>query len=132
FVKLMNETAEEIGLTDFKFVNSTGLDNESLGDNFPEGTKKDDTNLMSAKATALLAYQLISKHPEALDIASMTTAEFDGQEIRNWNWMLPHDATFLKPHYYEGIDGLKTGNTNSAGFNFTGTANRNGKRLITV
>jgi len=38
FVKLMNETGEKMGLPDFKFVNSTGLDNESLGGRHPEGT----------------------------------------------------------------------------------------------
>lgn len=37
FVKLMNEKGEELGLQEYKFVNSTGLDNESLGDNYPEG-----------------------------------------------------------------------------------------------
>lgn len=132
FVKLMNEKGEELGLPQFKFVNSTGLENESLGENRPAGTNLEDTNLLSAKSAALLAYHLINEYPEALDISSVTTTEFDGQEIRNWNWMLPHDATFLKQHYYEGIDGLKTGNTSLAGYNFTGTANRNGKRLITV
>lgn len=33
---------------------------------------------------------------------------------------------------YEGIDGLKTGTTELAGHSFTGTAERNGMRLITV
>src|SRR5699024_12274039 len=50
----------------------------------------------------------------------------------NWNWMLPHDASYLKPYFYEGVDGLKTGYTDTAGFSFTGIAVRNGKRLITV
>src|SRR5699024_8243231 len=57
---------------------------------------------------------------------------FDGQEIRNWNWMLKHDASFLKSYYYEGLDGLKTGNTDLAGYTFTGTAERDSRRLITV
>src|SRR5699024_5830282 len=62
----------------------------------------------------------------------MTEVTFDDKTITNWNWMLPHDATYLKPFYYEGVDGLKTGYTELAGNNFTGTVNRNGKRLITV
>jgi serine-type D-Ala-D-Ala carboxypeptidase (penicillin-binding protein 5/6) len=33
---------------------------------------------------------------------------------------------------YEGVDGLKTGSTSKAGSNFTGTAERNGMRVITV
>ncbi|GAB3808107.1 serine hydrolase [Virgibacillus kimchii] len=132
FVKLMNEKGEEMGLPEFKFVNSSGLNNESLGDNYPEGTEPNDTNLLSAESSALLAYHLIKDYPESLDISSVPETEFDGQEIRNWNYMLEHDASYLEPFYYEGVDGLKTGYTDLAGYSFTGTAERNGERYITV
>jgi len=132
FVKLMNQKAEEMGLTDYEFVNSSGLDNESLDGNHPEGTKADDTNLLSARSTALLAYYLVKDFPEALEISSIPETKFDEQEVRNWNWMLDHDASFLKQFYYEGVDGLKTGYTELAGNNFTGTAIRDGQRFITV
>lgn len=132
FVKLMNQKAEELGLPDYKFVNSTGLDNASLNGRHPEGTKADDTNLMSARSAALLAYHLINDFPEALEISSTSKTEFDGHEIINWNWMLPHDAQYLKQFHYEGVDGIKTGHTELAGYTFTSTAQRDGKRLITV
>lgn len=132
FVKLMNQKAEELKLPDYKFVNSTGLDNDSLGGKHPEGTKANDTNLLSAKSAAILAYHLVNDYPEVLEISSIPETKFDGQEIRNWNWMLKHDATFLKPYYYEGVDGLKTGNTDLAGFTFTSTATKDDRRLITV
>jgi D-alanyl-D-alanine carboxypeptidase (penicillin-binding protein 5/6) len=132
FVKMMNEKGEEMGLPDFKFVNSSGLDNESLGDNYPEGTEPNDTNLLSAESSALLAYHLVKDYPESLEISSVPETEFDGQDIRNWNYMLAHDAEYLEPFFYEGVDGLKTGFTELAGYSFTGTAERNGERLITV
>ena len=132
FVKLMNQKAEEMNLPDFKFVNSTGLDNESLDGNHPEGTKADDTNLLSARSAALLAYHLVSDYPEVLDISSIPETKFDDQTIKNWNWMLPHDATYLKQYYYEGVDGLKTGHTDLAGYTFTSTATQKDRRLITV
>ncbi|MGM8212879.1 D-alanyl-D-alanine carboxypeptidase family protein [Virgibacillus sp. W0430] len=132
FVKMMNAKAEEMGLPAAKFVNSTGLDNKSLGEHYPEGTNPDDTNLLSAKSAALLGYHLVTDYPESLDISSIPEIEFDEQMIRNWNWMLPHQATFLKPYVYEGVDGLKTGFTEKAGYCFTGTAERNGNRLISV
>src|SRR5699024_10214557 len=47
FVKMMNDKAEEMGLPDYKFVNASGLDNESLGDNYPEGTDPDASNMLS-------------------------------------------------------------------------------------
>lgn len=132
FVKLMNEKGEEMDLPDFRFVNSTGLENNSLGENYPEGTDPEGINLLSARSSAILAYYLIHDHPEALEISSIPEIEFDNQMITNWNWMLPHEGDNFKQYYYEGIDGLKTGNTDLAGFCFTGTAERNGNRLITV
>lgn len=132
FVKLMNQKAEEMGLPEYKFVNATGLDNESLDGDHPEGTKADDLNLLSAKSAALLAYHLVEDYPEVLEVSSIPETKFDGQTIRNWNWMLKHNATFLKPYYYEGVDGLKTGHTDLAGFTFTSTAMQDDRRLITV
>lgn len=132
FVKLMNDKAEEMGLPEYKFVNASGLDNESLGDNYPKGTDPDAMNLMSARSAALLAYNLVNDYPEALEVSNIPETEFDGQDIRNWNYMLPHEASFLKQYAYEGVDGLKTGFTDLAGFCFTGTASRDGNRLISV
>ncbi|RYG73410.1 D-alanyl-D-alanine carboxypeptidase [Lentibacillus lipolyticus] len=135
FVKMMNAKAKEMGLPDYKFVNSTGLANSSLGENVPEGTDPNANNLLSARSAALLAYNLITDYPAALDISKVPSAEFDGQTIRNYNWMLPHnpkEASSLQQFHYEGIDGLKTGYTDLAKYCFTGTAKRDGKRYISV
>lgn len=134
FVKLMNQKAEEIGLpeSEYKFVNTTGLENSSLGENYPEGTDPDATNLLSARSSALLAYHLINDYPESLEISKIPQTEFDGHTIVNWNRMLPHEGDNFKQYFYKGIDGLKTGHTDLAGYSFTGTAERDGNRLITV
>lgn len=132
FVKLMNAKGEEMGLPDYEFVNTTGLENTSLGDNYPEGTDPDGTNLLSSRSAALLAYHLVNDFPESLEISSIPEIAFDDQTITNWNWMLPHDTTYLKQFHYEGVDGLKTGFTELAGYCFTGTAEVDGKRLIAV
>ena len=42
------------------------------------------------------------------------------------------DITNFKKYAYIGMDGLKTGHTDVAGYCFTGTAIRNGMRLISV
>ncbi|WP_068675928.1 D-alanyl-D-alanine carboxypeptidase family protein [Oceanobacillus sp. Castelsardo] len=131
FVKLMNKKAEDMGL-ESKFVNSSGLDNKDLGGNHPEGTSVEDLNLLTARSTAKLAYNLIKDFPEVLETSSIPQTTFDGQVIDNWNRMLPHEGVNFKQFYYEGVDGLKTGYTKSGGYNFTGTAVRNGKRLISV
>ncbi|WP_404450756.1 D-alanyl-D-alanine carboxypeptidase [Virgibacillus necropolis] len=133
FVKMMNKKAEEMGLPDYKFVNSTGLPNSLLGENVPEGTDPNANNLLSARSAALLAYNLINDHPEALSVSSQISLDFEGyKNVENLNWMLPHKATFLQQFNYKGVDGLKTGHTDIAGYCFTGTAERNGQRLISV
>lgn len=132
FVEMMRQKAEEMGLPDYKFVNTTGLSNSDLGENYPEGTQPDADNLLSARSAALLAYNLINDYPEALDYSSQTTIQFEEKEIENWNWMLPGMPGHLSQFGYEGLDGLKTGWTDMAGFCFTGTAERNGQRLISV
>lgn len=135
FVKLMNKKAEELGLPNYDFVNSTGLSNSMLGDNYPEGTTPDGDNMLSAESVALLAYSLLRDHPEVLEISSIPQLDFYGEKLDNWNWMLKHDpkdSPYLADFYYEGMDGLKTGTTPAAGYCFTGTAERDGKRLISV
>ncbi|WP_418909860.1 D-alanyl-D-alanine carboxypeptidase family protein [Bacillus pinisoli] len=132
FVKMMNEKAAELGLENYKFVNSTGLNNQDLYGNHPDGTGAEEENLMSAKDTAKLAFHLLNDYPEVLDTASIPKSVFrdgtdDRTEMPNWNWMLP-TLSFA----YEGVDGLKTGTTDLAGYCFTGTAEKNGVRLITV
>lgn len=53
----------------------------------------------------------------------------DATKMENWNWMLKGlSASYSKLH----VDGLKTGTSDAAGANFTGTANNNGNRIITV
>lgn len=127
FVELMNEKAKELGLKNYKFVNASGLNNKDLLGNYPSGNATEE-NVMTARDTALLAYRLINDYPEVLDYSSISKLKFrDGKEYPNFNWMLP-GLIFQ----YNGVDGLKTGSTDFAGYANTGTAIRNGQRYITV
>ncbi|SFE63811.1 D-Ala-D-Ala carboxypeptidase A. Serine peptidase. MEROPS family S11 [Alteribacillus iranensis] len=132
FVERMNAKAEELGMENYKFVNSSGLNNQSMKGNHPSGTEADEENMMSARATAILTYHLLKNYPEVLDTASIREKTFkegteDYIEMQNWNWMLP-GSVFA----YEGVDGLKTGFTDLAGNAFTGTVERDGLRYISV
>jgi serine-type D-Ala-D-Ala carboxypeptidase (penicillin-binding protein 5/6) len=131
FVKMMNEKAAELGLKDYKFVNSSGLNNRDLKGSPPAGGPEEE-NVMSARDTALLAKELINRFPEVLETASTPRKTFregtdDEIKMENWNWMLPELV-----YGYEGADGLKTGTTDFAGYCFTGTALRDGNRYISV
>ncbi len=131
FVKMMNEKAAELGLKEYKFVNSSGLNNRDLKGSPPAGGPEEE-NVMSAKDTAMLAKELINRFPEVLETASTPRKTFregtdDEIKMENWNWMLPELV-----YGYEGADGLKTGTTDFAGYCFTGTAMRDGNRYISV
>lgn len=137
FVQMMNEKAEELGLEDYEFVNSTGLNNSSMSGNHPDGTAADGENLLSARATAKLAYHLITDYPEILETAQIPVKEFDAgpgesETMENWNWMIPGIREDLDRFSYEGIQGLKTGSTDTAGAAFTGVAERGDIQLISV
>ncbi len=132
FVDKMNERGEELGLENFRFVNSTGLNNESLMGMHPENTSATEENIASARDMAILAYRLVTDFPETLETSSIPRMNFrDGQDgetaMPNWNWMLP--GLIFE---YEGMQGLKTGSTQAAGSCFTGLAERDGVRLISV
>lgn len=134
FVQLMNDKAEEFGMTDTHFVNSTGLPNRMLGSYVPEGVE-DSENLMSARDTAILAYKLVNDFPQIHEFASILEKEADyiNIYIDNRNWMLEgHPKGSARPYGYQGLDGLKTGYTELAQYCFTGTAERDGKRFISV
>src|SRR6185437_10621080 len=98
--------AKEIGLENYQFVNSSGLNNRDLKGMHPGGTGPEDENVMSARSTAILAARLMSDYPEVLETTSTPKREFRGMpgEMKNWNWMLPELI-----YSYPGVDGLKTG-----------------------
>jgi D-alanyl-D-alanine carboxypeptidase (penicillin-binding protein 5/6) len=127
FVKMMNDKAKKLGLQDYKFVNSTGLNNSDYQGHQPTGGL-DDENAMSTRSVATLAFRLINDFPKVLKTTSIPKQKsVDGVNMPNWNWMLPGLV-----YGYQGMDGLKTGTTDFAGYCFTGTAMRDGKRFITV
>jgi D-alanyl-D-alanine carboxypeptidase (penicillin-binding protein 5/6) len=144
FVEMMNKKAAELGLEKYKFVNATGLNNRDLLKHFPEVVgDPDEENIMSAKDVAILASRLLHDFPEVLETSSIPEKIFakgteDEFVMDNWNWMLEgyEEIADRYPNYqqfvYDGLDGLKTGSTPFAGYNFTGTAIRDGQRFISV
>lgn len=129
FVKMMNQRAQEWGMTGTHFITSTGYPEDMLGEYRPaiEGS-----HYMSAIDAAILARRLITDYPEVTQFTTTAQAVFrDGTsrplKMDNWNKMIPG-----MKYAYDGLDGLKTGTTEDAGYCFTATAVRNGMRLISV
>ena len=107
FVQRMNEKAWSLNIR-ASFVDSWG------------GSKD---NRVSPLAFAWLMRALMTDYPEVLEISSKPSITFGGASLANSN---------LRLGVYPGLDGLKTGFTEPAGYCFTGTAERNGRRIISV
>ena len=136
FVKMMNETAKKMGFNEkSQFINSTGLSRADLGKYAP--TSIQGETLMTARDAAILARHIVNDHPEVLEFSKIPSKKLrptDKDPMINWNWMLEGNAGVqnFRKYVYPGVDGLKTGHTDEAGYCFTGTAERNGMRLISV
>ena len=113
FVKRMNKKAKELGLKNTNFRNATGLD--------------DDEHYSSAYDMALIARELV-KHKKVLEYSS--NYEDYLRENTNKKFWLVNTNKLIKT--YDGMDGLKTGYTEKAGYCLTATAKRNNMRLISV
>ena len=109
FADQMNNYGARLGLHESRFVNPNGL--------------PDPDHLSSARDMAIIARALLREFPEQHDLFGIGELEFQGQTIRNHNNLLGR---------YPGIDGMKTGYTCSAGYNVVLSAQRNGRRLVTV
>jgi D-alanyl-D-alanine carboxypeptidase (penicillin-binding protein 5/6) len=113
-VDLMNRRARELGLEDTVYYSVDGL---------PPG-RGDKPDLSSAYDLAYLGRELV-KYPKMLEWCSTQTAPFrDGAFIlTNTNKLIGN---------FRGADGIKTGYYRKAGYGLTGTASRDGLRMISV
>lgn len=141
FAAMMNAKAKEIGLSaQAHFINATGLDRDDLEDLGMAPSTLPGETMLSAYDAAIIAQRLILDYPEVLETSSQTEAyskaNNKGVKMQNWNWMLegwkPYNNDFAKMFSYEGLDGLKTGHTPRALYNFTSTAKRGDIRVIGV
>ncbi|PGP38444.1 D-alanyl-D-alanine carboxypeptidase [Bacillus thuringiensis] len=121
FVQLMDAKAKQLKMSEHaKFANASGLQG-------PDGSE----TKMTAADVAQLAYHLIKDYPEILEVTHLRQSQlaFNNINVISTNDMLNKNNKSL---YIEGMDGLKTGFTDSAGYCFTGTAKQGDNRIITV
>ena len=109
FVDVMNQYAEQIGMANTQFKNSTGL--------------PADGHMSTARDMAKLAQRLIQDHPERYKLYSQKEFTYNNIPQRNRNLLL-----FWDPK----VDGLKTGHTDEAGYCLVSSAVEDGMRLIAV
>jgi len=108
FVAMMNETAQELGMSNSSFANPNGLDA--------------DTHFSTARDMAILACAAMNNET-LVRIASTKSVTIGGRTMTNHNKLLS---------YQEGCLGLKTGFTKAAGRTLVSCAERSGQRLAAV
>lgn len=106
---------------------NTLIANWGVNGYFVDCTGVSSQNRISPRGMATVANRLITDYPDILNYTSLTSINFRGTRYYPTNKMLPGGA-----YEYYGADGLKTGTTSAAGCCFTGTAMRDGRRLISV
>ncbi len=109
FAALMTLRAQELGMTQTRYVNANGL--------------PDSRQLSSARDIAILSRAVMRDFPQYYHYFGQRQWTFEGRNYNNTNGLL---------HSMPGVDGIKTGYTNASGYNLAASAVRDGRRLITV
>src|SRR5579859_179696 len=109
FADMMTLKAQQLGMVNTRYVNPNGL--------------PDNRQLTSAHDIAILARAGLRDFPQYYSFFSQEEFTYRGHTMYNTNHLLGK---------MPGVDGLKTGFTNAAGFNLAASAMRNGHRLIAV
>lgn len=109
FANLMNQYAQQLGMTNTHFENSTGMPAEG--------------HLTTAHDLAILSAALIREFPELYDMFSIQDFTWNNIHQSNRNGLLYRDPS---------VDGLKTGHTQAAGYCLAASAKRDNMRLVSV
>jgi D-alanyl-D-alanine carboxypeptidase (penicillin-binding protein 5/6) len=118
FVALMNRESQQLGLTNSHWGNAVGWPDAGV-------------TYTSARDLATLARSTIEDHPQLY-------REFYGQTNFTWGRTLGANEPITQANRnpllgrVAGADGLKTGHTEEAGYGFSGSAMRGGRRLVMV
>ncbi|WP_131779707.1 D-alanyl-D-alanine carboxypeptidase family protein [Legionella bozemanae] len=109
FTDLMNQQAQNLGMKNSHFTDSTGLPDPNL--------------YTTAKDLAILGRALIIDFPQYYDWYKQKWFTYNGIRQPNRNRLLWRDNQ---------VDGIKTGHTNEAGFCLVSSAKRDNMRLLAV
>ena len=114
FAEMMNEKADEIGMTNTNFTNSSGIN--------------DPDNLSTVRDIAIMSKYLINNYPNYYELFKEKTFTWDrtgGEPIKQGN---------RNPLLYKnvGVDGVKTGYLAVEKYSLASSMKKNDRRLIAV
>ncbi len=110
FVALMNQKAQELQMVNTTFKNASGLDEQG--------------HITTARDIAIMSRELLS-YPDIIGYTTIWQGELRGGEtaLTNTNKLV---------RFYDGITGLKTGTTDSAGHCLSASAKRGDLEFVAV
>lgn len=120
FVEQMNAKAKELGMAHTAFRSPHGLP--------PTGRRLSDYDTTSPRDYAMLCRYLL-QNTDVLKYTSVKNRDFAPERPKGAFKMSNHNSLLGK---VAGVDGLKTGFTDAAGYCTSVTAERNGRRVIVV
>lgn len=109
FAAMMTEKAHALGMTKTHYANASGLPN--------------DQQLTTAHDLIVLGRAIQERFPRYYAYFSTLDFRYAGREMRNHNHLLGRIA---------GMDGIKTGFTNSSGYNMLTSVRRGGRHIVSV
>ena len=109
FADYMNFQAEQLGMVNTYYANSSGLPAEGM--------------VTSARDATIIAREIINNNPDYYSIYSKKNFTYNNTPQKNRNGLLWKDGS---------VDGLKTGYTNEAGYCLVASSKRGGMRLISA
>ena len=115
FVQKMNEEAKRLGMKNTQYLNATGLHEEG--------------HVTTANDLSIIARELILNYEDEIIPLTSTYEDYLRKETTKPFWLVNTNKLIKSGN---GIDGLKTGWTNQAGYCLVATKKANGMRIITV
>ena len=133
YVDLINQKAQELGMTNTKFVGASGAVTKDFEGLYTvQRYPSNETNQSTARDLAKMVVAMLKAHPEITEITknkelTVMSGTPYAKTITNTNHSVEGDLLA-----YPGIVGLKTGTSERDGFNYIGIYKQDGVELVEV
>ena len=133
YVDLINQKAQELGMTNTKFVGASGAVTQDFEGLYTvQRYPSNETNQSTSRDLAKMVVAMLKAHPEITEITknkelTVMSGTPYSKTIKNTNHSLEGDLVA-----FPGIVGLKTGTSERDGFNYIGIYKKDGVELVEV
>ncbi|MGT2949859.1 peptidase S11 [Streptococcus cuniculi] len=133
FLDMMNAKSQELGMTNTYWSNASGASAASFKGYYnPTRYDHNASNQTTARDLSILVYHFLKNYPGILEhtkdpVVTVKAGTPYEETFETYNYSLPGAKYGIK-----GVDGLKTGSSPLAAFNYIATIKRGEQRLISL